>query len=67
MVFSDLSHSSLEDIHGEKGDEQIGVVTGNTVRARNAGQDMKAALSNITGGEVSQYSELLSEARRSNR
>jgi uncharacterized protein YbjQ (UPF0145 family) len=55
--------STRESIAGEEIQSEIGVVMGNTVRARNAGQDMKASLQNIRGGELDGYSDLLTEAR----
>lgn len=41
-----------------------GLVWGLTVRAKNIGQDFLAGCKNITGGEVSSYTELLQEARQ---
>jgi uncharacterized protein YbjQ (UPF0145 family) len=43
--------------------EVIGVVQGNTVRARNIGRDFLAGLRNVIGGEITEYTELLSQAR----
>ena len=41
----------------------LGLVQGNTVRARHVGRDILAALRNVVGGEVGQYSRLLAESR----
>ena len=41
----------------------LGLVRGNTIRARHIGRDVMAALRNIVGGEVSEYTKLLAEAR----
>ncbi|MBI4236565.1 MAG: YbjQ family protein [Chloroflexi bacterium] len=41
----------------------LGLVRGNTVRARHIGRDMAAVFRNIVGGEVREYSELLAQAR----
>jgi len=41
----------------------IGLVMGNTVRARHIGRDITAGLRSIKGGEIKGYSEMLSEAR----
>ena len=41
----------------------LGLVQGNTVRARNMGRDFLAGLRNVVGGEVGQYSRLLTESR----
>ncbi len=41
-----------------------GLVQGNTVRAKHAGRDIAASLKNLVGGELSGYTELLTESRR---
>jgi len=41
----------------------LGLVRGNTVRTRNVGMDILAGLRNIIGGEVSQYTGMLSQSR----
>jgi uncharacterized protein YbjQ (UPF0145 family) len=41
----------------------LGLVQGNTVRARHVGRDILAGLRSIVGGEVGQYSRLLTESR----
>ena len=41
----------------------LGIVRGNTIRARHVGRDIMAGLRNIVGGEVSEYTKLLAEAR----
>jgi uncharacterized protein YbjQ (UPF0145 family) len=41
----------------------IGLVRGNTVRARHVGRDFMAVLRNLVGGEVVDYTKLLAEAR----
>lgn len=40
-----------------------GLVRGNTIRARHAGRDILAALRNVAGGEVREYTKMLAEAR----
>ncbi len=42
----------------------LGLVQGNTVRAKHVGKDILAGLKNIVGGEIKSYTELLTEARR---
>lgn len=42
----------------------LGLVQGNTVRARNVGRDFIAGLKNIVGGELDEYTELLTESRQ---
>lgn len=41
----------------------LGIVRGNTVRARHVGNDIMAALRNIVGGEILEYTKLIAEAR----
>lgn len=41
----------------------LGVVSGSVVRARHLGRDFVAALRNIAGGEIKEYTELLAESR----
>ena len=55
---------STEGIEGQKVSKVLGVVQGNTVRARHVGRDIMAGFKNIVGGEVSEYSKLLTEARQ---
>ena len=43
--------------------EILGVVRGNSVRAKHIGRDLMAGLKNIVGGELVGYSELLQESR----
>lgn len=40
-----------------------GLVRGNTIRARHLGRDIIAVLRNIAGGEVTEYTKMLAEAR----
>jgi len=41
----------------------LGMVRGNTVRARHIGKDILAGLRNIVGGEVHEYAKLIAESR----
>jgi uncharacterized protein YbjQ (UPF0145 family) len=41
----------------------LGIVRGNTVRARHIGKDILAGLRNIVGGEVHEYAKLIAESR----
>lgn len=55
--------SNIEVIPGKKIVKHLGMVQGNTVRAKHAGRDIVAGLKNIFGGELKGYTELLTEAR----
>lgn len=41
----------------------LGLVRGNTVRARHIGKDILASLRNIIGGEIHEYAKLIAESR----
>ena len=41
----------------------LGLVRGNTVRARHVGRDIIAGLRNIVGGEIHEYTKLMAESR----
>ena len=43
--------------------KQLGLVRGNTIRARHIGKDIMAGLRNIVGGEVEEYTKLMAESR----
>ncbi len=55
--------TTLEYIEGYEVIETLGVVRGNTVRVRHVGNDILAGLKNLVGGEISVYTELMSDAR----
>lgn len=54
---------NTEEIVGEEIVEVLGLVRGNTIRARHIGNDILAGLRNIIGGEVKEYTQMISEAR----
>jgi uncharacterized protein YbjQ (UPF0145 family) len=41
----------------------LGLVRGNTIRARHIGRDIMAGLRNIAGGEIREYTKMMAEAR----
>ena len=41
----------------------LGLVRGNTIRARHIGRDITAVIRNIAGGEIMEYTKLLAESR----
>jgi uncharacterized protein YbjQ (UPF0145 family) len=55
--------TNIETIPGMKIIAQYGLVSGSTVRAKNAIKDFGAGLKNMVGGELKSYTELLTEAR----
>jgi len=55
--------ATTDSIPGKNIVETLGMVRGNTVRARHMGKDITAGFRNIVGGEVNEYTKLLAEAR----
>lgn len=56
--------TNVEQIPGKHIDAHFGLVQGSTIRAKHIGRDILAGFKNIVGGELSGYTELLSEARQ---
>jgi uncharacterized protein YbjQ (UPF0145 family) len=50
-------------IVGKKVVRTLGLVKGNTIRARHVGHDLMASLRNIIGGEVKEYTKMMAETR----
>jgi uncharacterized protein YbjQ (UPF0145 family) len=55
--------STTETIAGKKVIKHLGLVRGNTIRARSIGRDIMAGLKNVVGGEISEYTKLMAESR----
>ncbi len=54
---------TTETIQGRDIVETLGLVRGNTIRARHVGRDIMAGLKTIVGGEIHEYAKLMGEAR----
>ena len=54
---------NTDSIEGKNIAGSLGIVKGNTVRAKWFGKDFLAGLRNLVGGEVTEYTEMLTEAR----
>jgi len=52
-----------DHIEGKKLTKTLGMVKGSTIRARHLGRDLTAGFRSIVGGEISEYTKLLAEAR----
>ncbi len=50
-------------IPGREITEALGIVRGNTIRARNIGRDFLAFLKNVVGGEIKEYTKLMTDSR----
>jgi len=55
--------TTTPSIEGKKIEKVLGLVKGNTVRARWLGGDVGAALKGIIGGEIETYTRLQTQAR----
>ncbi len=59
----EMTVTTATEIPGKKVAEVLGIVRGNTARARNIGRDFAAGLKNIVGGEIKTYTDMISHAR----
>ncbi|MFC1991032.1 YbjQ family protein, partial [Chloroflexota bacterium] len=50
-------------IEGKKIKKTTGLVKGSTIRARHMGKDIMAAFRGMVGGEISEYTRMMAEAR----
>jgi uncharacterized protein YbjQ (UPF0145 family) len=50
-------------IEGKKTVKTLGMVKGSTIRARHVGRDIVAGLRSVIGGEISEYTRLMAQAR----
>ena len=54
---------SSPSVPGKKIVKTLGLVKGNTIRARHIGKDVLAVFRNIVGGEIHEYTKLMAESR----
>ena len=54
---------TTSQIAGREIEDTLGMVKGNTIRAKHIGKDIVAGLRSIVGGEIKEYTEALNEAR----
>jgi len=55
--------STTENIPDKEVVEILGIARGSTVRARNVGRDIFAAVKNLVGGEITEYTKLQADSR----
>ena len=55
--------TNVESVPGKRIVEHYGLVQGSTIRAKLLGKDILAGFKNIVGGELTGYTELLTESR----
>lgn len=54
---------TTSEIPGKKIKKVLGLVRGNTIRARHIGRDISAVFKNMVGGEIEDYTKMMAEAR----
>ena len=50
-------------VAGQRVVKTLGLVRGNTIRARHLGRDITAVLKNLIGGEIEEYTKMMAESR----
>ena len=55
--------ATTDDLPGREIVEVLGLVRGNTIRARSVGRDVLAGMRNLVGGEITEYTKLMAECR----
>lgn len=55
--------ATTEEIGGKRIVETLGLVKGNTIRARHVGSDIGAGLKSLIGGEIKGYVKAMNDAR----
>lgn len=55
--------ATTQDLPGHRVTKVHGMVRGNTIRARHLGKDITALLRNVAGGEITEYTKMMAEAR----
>jgi len=55
--------STTETVPNKEITKIVGIAKGSAVRARNIGRDLFAGLKSIVGGEIEEYTTLLSQSR----
>ena len=54
---------TTETVPGKEIDEVLGLVRGNIIQAKHLGKDIAAGFRHLVGGEIKEYTEMMSEAR----
>ncbi len=55
--------TTTDTVQGKNITQTLGLVKGNTVRAKWIGRDIAAGLKNLVGGEIQSYTMMLTDAR----
>ncbi|OGO78739.1 MAG: hypothetical protein A2Y23_10725 [Clostridiales bacterium GWB2_37_7] len=55
---------NIDHVPGKNVEKVFGIVKGSTVHSKHIGKDIMASLRTLVGGEIDEYTQLLSEARK---
>jgi len=55
--------TTTEQVEGKKVKKTIGLAKGSTIRARHLGKDIMAGFRGMVGGEITEYTKMMAEAR----
>ena len=55
--------TTSNQVDGRTISRHVGVVKGSTIRAKHIGKDIMAGFRNIAGGEITEYTTMMAEAR----
>ena len=55
--------TTSENVAGQRIVRTVGLVRGNTIRARHLGKDIMAGFRGMVGGEIGEYTKLMGESR----
>ena len=58
-----MIYTTTPTVPGREIEEVLGVVTGNVVQAKHVGKDIVASFKSVIGGEIRNYTDMLTEAR----
>ncbi len=55
--------TTTNEVEGKRIVQTIGLVRGSTIRARHLGRDIMAGFRGMVGGEITEYTKMMAEAR----
>ena len=55
--------TTSDQVEGKTVVKTVGLVKGNTIRARHVGRDIRAGLKSLVGGEITDYTKMMADAR----
>lgn len=55
--------TTSSQVHGKTIKKTVGLVRGSTIRARHLGRDIMAVIRSLVGGEITDYTKMMADAR----